>query len=102
MHPGPPALSAQTVTGPDGQGKTRLARRLADTLRGEGWITGHLRSDLSDRDTPDFRALDTDLPLLVVVDYAETRPRLLRRLVEHLRESCHRVRLLLPARSDGP
>ncbi|MFI6006414.1 tetratricopeptide repeat protein [Streptomyces sp. NPDC051366] len=99
---GPPALSGQVLTGPGGQGKTRLARHLADALRGEGWITGHLRSDLTDRRTPDFTALDTDLPLLIVVDYAETRPRLLRDLIEHLRESRHRVRLLLLARSDGP
>ncbi|WP_159396455.1 tetratricopeptide repeat protein [Streptomyces sp. Sge12] len=98
---GPPALSAQAVTGPGGQGKTRLARHLTATLRGEGWITGHLRSDLADSRIPDFTTLDTDLPLLVVVDYAEVRPRLLRDLIEHLRESRHRVRLLLLARSDG-
>ncbi|MFF8387101.1 tetratricopeptide repeat protein [Streptomyces kanasensis] len=35
------------------------------------------------------------------VDYAGTRPRLLRRLITHLHRSRHRVRLLLLARSDG-
>ncbi|MGW4898382.1 tetratricopeptide repeat protein [Kitasatospora sp. NPDC004240] len=98
---GPPALSARAITGPGGQGKTRLARHLTDLLRGEGWITGHLGSDLTDRDTVDFTTLDTDRPLLIVVDYAETRPQLLRRLIKHLNQSRHRVRLLLLARSDG-
>ncbi|MFI0923379.1 tetratricopeptide repeat protein [Streptomyces sp. NPDC021012] len=103
---GPPSLSIQVVTGPGGQGKTRLARRLTDTLGWHGWVTGHLRSDLTDDPTldgtpPDFTTLNTALPLLLVVDYAETRPRLLRRLITHLHRSRHRVRLLLLARSDG-
>ncbi|EFL22514.1 TPR domain protein [Streptomyces himastatinicus ATCC 53653] len=90
------------LTGPGGQGKTRLARRLTDTLGWRGWVTGHLRSDLTDDPAPpDFTTLTTSLPLLLVVDYAETRPRLLRRLITHLHRSRHRVRVLLLARSDG-
>ncbi|MFE5300685.1 hypothetical protein [Streptomyces sp. NPDC056632] len=81
------------------RGKTRLARRLTDALSHENWVTGHL---LSDHDTPpDLTPLTTALPLHLVVDYAETRPRLLRRLVTHLHTTRHRVRLLLLARSDG-
>ncbi|BBC30837.1 hypothetical protein SGFS_021310 [Streptomyces graminofaciens] len=96
------SLSVRALTGPGGQGKTRLARRLADILSQQGWATGHLRSELVDHDTPsDFSTLATALPLLVVVDYAETRPRLIRRLADQLRRSRHRVRLLLIARSDG-
>ncbi|MFD6936931.1 trypsin-like peptidase domain-containing protein [Streptomyces goshikiensis] len=103
---GPPSISVRVMTGPGGQGKTRLARHLTDTLGWRGWVTGHLRSDLTDDPTPDgtppdFTTLNTALPLLLVVDYAETRPRLLRRLVTHLCRSRHRVRLLLLARSDG-
>ncbi|MFF3400428.1 tetratricopeptide repeat protein [Streptomyces sp. NPDC002659] len=102
----PDALAIRVMTGPGGQGKTRLARRLADILGWEGWVTGHLRSDLTDDPTidgtpPDFTTLNTALPLLLVVDYAETRPRLLRRLITHMHRSRHRVRLLLLARSDG-
>ncbi|MFJ7272000.1 tetratricopeptide repeat protein, partial [Streptomyces sp. NPDC099050] len=102
----PPSISVRVMTGPGGQGKTRLARHLTDTLGWHGWVTGHLRSDLTDDPTPDgtppdFTTLNTALPLLLVVDYAETRPRLLRRLVTHLCRSRHRVRLLLLARSDG-
>ncbi|WP_042176268.1 serine protease, partial [Streptomyces sp. NBRC 110035] len=99
---GPPATAVQVLTGPGGQGKTRLARRLTDLLSHHGWVTGHLRPDLTDHDTPpDFTPLTTALPLLIVIDYAETRPRLLRRLITHLHRSRHRVRLLLLARSDG-
>ncbi|MER6640996.1 tetratricopeptide repeat protein, partial [Streptomyces microflavus] len=103
---GPPAIQVRVLTGPGGQGKTRLARRLTDTLGWRGWVTGHLSSDLTDDPTPDatppdFTTLTTSLPLLLVVDYAETRPRLLRRLLTHLHRSRHRVRVLLLARSDG-
>lgn len=103
---GPPAIQVRVLTGPGGQGKTRLARRLTDTLGWRGWVTGHLSSDLTDDPTPDaappdFTTLTTSLPLLLVVDYAETRPRLLRRLITHLHRSRHRVRVLLLARSDG-
>ncbi|MDT3395350.1 tetratricopeptide repeat protein, partial [Streptomyces sp. B1866] len=102
-YDGPDAVSVRVMTGPGGQGKTRLARRLADTLGWDGWAAGHLRSDLTDLDPapPDFTTLATALPLLLVVDYAETRPRLLRRLLTQLHRSRHRVRLLLLARSDG-
>ncbi|WTA24484.1 tetratricopeptide repeat protein (plasmid) [Streptomyces sp. NBC_00853] len=99
---GPVAVSVRVLTGPGGQGKTRLARHLTDALSREGWVTGHVRADLTDHDPPtDFSPLTTALPLLVVVDYAETRPRLLRRLITHLHRSRHRVRLLLLARSAG-
>ncbi|MEU9522805.1 tetratricopeptide repeat protein [Streptomyces sp. NPDC048224] len=103
---GPPAIQVRVLTGPGGQGKTRLARRLTDTLGWRGWVTGHLSPDLTDAPTPDaapsdFTALTTSLPLLLVVDYAETRPRLLRQLITHLHRSRHRVRVLLLARSDG-
>ncbi|MFE7440100.1 tetratricopeptide repeat protein [Streptomyces chartreusis] len=98
----PAKIAIQVITGPGGQGKTRLARHLTDTLSHENWVTGHLRSDLTDHDTPpDLTPLTTALPLLLVVDYAETRPRLLRRLVTHLHTTRHHVRLLLLARSDG-
>ncbi|MEV3906192.1 tetratricopeptide repeat protein [Streptomyces canus] len=99
---GPSAMSVEVLTGPGGQGKSRLARRLTELLRRRGWVTGHLRSDLTDRGVPDFTALATALPLLIVVDYAETRPHLVRRLISDLHPSRHRVRLLVVARSDGP
>ncbi|MFC9325043.1 tetratricopeptide repeat protein [Kitasatospora sp. NPDC057015] len=101
---GPAALSARVLTGPGGQGKTRLARQLTTRLGQAGWVTGHLRPDLTDspdQTVTDFGALATALPMLLVVDYAETRPYLVRRLVAQLLQGRHRVRLLLLARADG-
>ncbi|MET9095224.1 serine protease [Streptomyces cyaneofuscatus] len=130
----PGSFSVHVVSGPGGQGKSRLARELGRTLRDEGWVTGDLRSDLTDSGwagggaagggahdagesdragdeagghVPDaidpygLRALDTALPMFLVADYAESRPRLVRRLIERLRHTEHRTRLLLIARSDG-
>ncbi|MCB5163537.1 hypothetical protein LG634_01565 [Streptomyces bambusae] len=99
----PEPFSVRVLTGPGGQGKSRLARQLAEGLRGAGWLTGHLRSNLTDGTggSPDLGALATRHWLLLVVDYAETRPHLVRRVVEQLRTTRSRVRLLLLARSDG-
>ncbi|MEV7372992.1 tetratricopeptide repeat-containing serine protease family protein [Streptomyces sp. NPDC090301] len=99
-------ISVRVYTGPGGQGKTRLARHLTDILSHENWITGHLRPDLTDAppidgNPPDLTTLDTALPLLLVIDYAETRPLLVRRLLMHLHTGRHRVRVLLLARADG-
>ncbi|MFM9700677.1 tetratricopeptide repeat protein [Streptomyces europaeiscabiei] len=100
---GKPALQVRVLTGPGGQGKTRLARRLTETLDQRRWVTGHLGSDLTDDAAPpDYDTLATSLNLLLVVDYAETRPRLVSDLIAHLHRSRHHVRILLLARSDGP
>jgi tetratricopeptide (TPR) repeat protein len=98
----PDTFSVRVLTGPGGQGKTRLARHLTDTLRQQGWITGYLRANLPDTTAADLSGLDTAYPLLVAVDYAETRPHLVRHLTEHLHTTRHPTRLLLLARSDGP
>ncbi|MFE7095215.1 hypothetical protein, partial [Streptomyces erythrochromogenes] len=66
-----PGFGAQLVHGPGGQGKTRLAHRLGARLGVDGHVVLW----------PGARVLPTDLvalkdstrPLLVVVDYAETR-----------------------------
>lgn len=103
-HNAPDAFAVHLLTGPGGQGKTRLARHLAATLRETGWVAGQLRTDLGDAphgQSLNWGALDTALPLLLVVDYAETLPRQVRRLIEHLRLTRHRTRLLLIARAEG-
>ncbi|MFE2266473.1 trypsin-like peptidase domain-containing protein [Streptomyces griseosporeus] len=94
----PDGLPAVCVlTAPGGQGKTRLARRLMAQLRGRGWVAGQVV-----REPGDLRVLRTvQHPLLLVVDYAETRPELVGRLEEHARHIRHPVRLLLLARSVG-
>ncbi|MBH5338370.1 hypothetical protein IHE55_27695 [Streptomyces pactum] len=97
----PRPFSVRVLTGPGGQGKTRLARHLMDGLRAAGWVTGQLRPTLRDVPEDRLRSLVTALPSLLVIDYADTRPDLVRRVVDQLRTTRHRVRLLLLARADG-
>ncbi|WP_405404572.1 trypsin-like peptidase domain-containing protein [Streptomyces sp. NBC_01104] len=120
-RPGGPvgSLAVRVLTGPGGQGKSRLVRRLVGAVHEEpGWIAGLFRSDFSDEDlhtgldpgpggTPGaaLHALgDCARSLLLVVDYAESRPRWVRRLIDRARATAaagQRVRLLLVARSSG-
>ncbi|MFF2161931.1 trypsin-like peptidase domain-containing protein [Streptomyces sp. NPDC058175] len=91
------ATAVRVITAPGGQGKTRLARQLMARLRNRGWVAGQIRHKPHDLD-----ALRTvQHPLLLVVDYAETRPELVRELREQTEEARHPVRLLLLARSLG-
>ncbi|MFJ2960483.1 tetratricopeptide repeat protein [Streptomyces sp. NPDC087270] len=100
---GAEGFSVRVVTGPGGQGKSRLARQLADDLRAEGWVTGHIRAELRDSDLalPELRSLETALDFLLVIDYADARPSLVRRVIDQLRGCRHRTRLLLLARTGG-
>ncbi|MCY9784279.1 hypothetical protein KIK06_10275 [Nocardiopsis sp. EMB25] len=99
-------LAAMVVHGPGGQGKTRLAHELTARLSrpdAQGrrwatlWLTGSAAPDALDP------VQDTTAPLLVVVDYAETRTTQLIRLLQ----LCDRppghapVRLLLLVRALG-
>ncbi|MEV7275460.1 trypsin-like peptidase domain-containing protein [Streptomyces sp. NPDC093111] len=111
----PGGLSVRVLTGPGGQGKSRLARELVDTVAlTPGWVSGLLRSDLAadgwQGGGPSGAAealeglADCARDLLLVVDYAESRPHWIRRLVERLRPAAaagRTVRLLLVARSSG-
>jgi tetratricopeptide (TPR) repeat protein len=100
-----PGLSIRVLAGSGGQGKTRLARQLAASLREQGWIAGQLRADLHDTAAtagPDlslFARLATKG--LIIVDYAETRPQLVRELINRTLPTRQTVRLLLIARSSG-
>ena len=97
------SVSAWMVTGPGGQGKTRLARKLAATRRDDGWVVGWLRAD--DGHQADFAPLaESAVPVLLIVDYAETRSEQLTRLLDVVCATPAgrpRVRLLLLARSAG-
>ncbi|MEU0236375.1 tetratricopeptide repeat protein [Nocardiopsis sp. NPDC006198] len=99
-------LTAAVVHGPGGQGKTRLAHELTARLaepdpQGRRWATVWLRQDATVEELGPVK--EATAPLLVVVDYAETRTAQLVRLLQ----LCDRppghapVRLLLLVRTLG-
>lgn len=98
-------ITIRLITGAGGQGKTRLAIYVCQQVRTEGWCAGFLDTNL---DVATMRSLWTDLrslnqPILIVVDYAETRQTALLSL---LRLSLQKpienpVRVLLLARDSG-
>ncbi|MGW7363103.1 tetratricopeptide repeat protein [Streptomyces sp. NPDC054841] len=96
-------LSGLLMTGPGGQGKTRLAREVASRLGAEEWAVGHL-AQAEQLSAEHLRVLASAArPLLLIVDYAETRTALTTALVNHLANhpSGHPVRVLMIGRTDG-
>lgn len=94
------ALSAKLVTGPAGQGKTRLAQQLCARFRAEGWIAGLVRDDAPDDVLRRCAGLSTRT--LLVIDYAETRVEQLLALAAALLDGTKKpVRLLMLARTGG-
>lgn len=102
-------VGVRMLTGPGGQGKTRMAHHLAEHLLwlppstedSPRWVCGFLDADVDERDL--VVLADTDAPLLIVVDYAETRSQQLRRLLPLLwaADTTDPVRVLLLARAAG-
>ena len=96
-------VDARVVTGPGGLGKTRLARELVRRMADSGWVAGFLQPDRSG-DEMDLAALaSAATPMLLVVDYAETRTPQLARLLTAVWDASDiaPVRLLLLARTAG-
>ncbi|WSB52283.1 trypsin-like peptidase domain-containing protein (plasmid) [Streptomyces cellulosae] len=95
----PGSLSTRLLVGGGGEGKTRLGVELCHRLRDQDWVTGRLAEDAP---TETLKRLEhLSRPLLLVVDYAETRKEQLDQLARHLRYPQQPVRLLLLARSAG-
>ncbi|MFP8777794.1 tetratricopeptide repeat protein [Hydrogenophaga sp. RWCD_12] len=98
-------IGVRLLTGEGGTGKTRLALELCERLRQQGWNSGFLRHNLQPREaaTVANELGRAERPVLIVLDYAETRSlQLLELLAQALTlPSKHKVRLLLLARSSG-
>ena len=94
-------FGARLLYGPGGQGKTRLAQQLTNILTAKGWTTLWLRGDA---DPAALAALkDAAKPLLIVVDYAETRTSQLTSLLSAVARHCagSPFKVLMLARTKG-
>ncbi|WP_045561615.1 tetratricopeptide repeat protein [Streptomyces sp. FxanaA7] len=96
--------SVLLLTGPGGQGKTRVGLEAVRQAEEAGWTAGFLAERADTRALPRLSTLDT--PLLLVVDYAETRRSQLHELLDVFGPSGpahgrHPVRILFLARKAG-
>lgn len=93
-----PRPQLRFVTGAGGFGKTRLAVEACTEADARGWTTGLLRPNVTDTG---LQAL-AEWPgrLLIAIDYAETRPEIVGRLIEEFiaREPRPSVRIMLLVR----
>ncbi|MGZ2360923.1 tetratricopeptide repeat protein [Streptomyces sp. 372A] len=94
-------FGAWLLHGPGGQGKTRLAHHLAGLLAADNWAVLWPRSDAGTSQLLDVR--DVVKPLLIVLDYAETRTGQLTALIEAAADHSGATpfKVLLLARTDG-
>jgi trypsin-like peptidase len=88
-------------TGPGGFGKTRLAVQACAEAESRGWTAGLLRTELDD--TGRRELAEWPGRLLIAIDYAETRPATVGRLVEEFTARSPRppVRIMLLVRRRG-
>ncbi|MGW6941633.1 tetratricopeptide repeat protein [Streptomyces xanthophaeus] len=98
---GQAGFGALLLHGPGGQGKTRLAHHLADTLAAESWAVLWPHSEATAAEVRVLR--HAAKPLLVVVDYAEARTSQLAGLAEAAAEHGGGTpfKILLLARTAG-
>ncbi|MFI2364037.1 hypothetical protein [Promicromonospora sp. NPDC019610] len=87
------------ITGPGGVGKSRLAAELKDRLTGRGWVCVAVGEEQEQTILARVRS-STDRPILLVVDYADTRHEL-DDLVRQIAADPSEVRVLLIARTAG-
>jgi tetratricopeptide (TPR) repeat protein len=97
--------AVRLITGAGGLGKTRLGLELCQQRLKSGWHAGLLDNDLEAKDmTAAWQVLRYyNQPLLIVIDYAETRQASLLALLKAMLQapSTQPVRLLLLARDGG-
>ncbi|MER6825008.1 tetratricopeptide repeat protein [Streptosporangium sp. NPDC000563] len=98
---GSPGFGARLIHAVGGQGKTRLAQQLAGQLAASGWAVLWLDAHVPEADLATFK--DAAAPLLIVVDYAESRTGQLKAVLA----ACARhsgaapIKVLLLARTAG-
>ena len=109
------SFSVMLITGEGGQGKTRLARQFAAQTRQAGWVAGFLAARISGPVPGDSRnqlqatmelagrVREATRPVLLITDYAETRPDEITALADALRDStrAYPARILLLSRTAG-
>jgi tetratricopeptide (TPR) repeat protein len=100
-----PGLSVRLISGPGGQGKTRLATRLAELSARDGWAVATARhaSEAAAVSAGDQHLAVHREGLLMVVDYAERwpMPDVLALLRQHRDAARTPLRVLLVARPAG-
>lgn len=96
-------FAVRLLTGAGGQGKSRLGRELGRHMAREGWAVLHLAAWRPDTTREAYKIVrELRVPLLIVVDYAESRTDQLTALAHSLvRRRTEKVRLLLLARTKG-
>ncbi|HEY0169173.1 MAG TPA: tetratricopeptide repeat protein [Jatrophihabitans sp.] len=110
-------IDVRLITGQGGLGKTRLARQLVTAVNGRpsahgqhsatqhagrAWLAGFLSEPTAQNQLPVDRLADTAAPVLLVIDYAETRAAEIADLLRRLWAGDGApVRLLLLARAAG-
>ncbi len=98
-------VAVRLETGAGGVGKTRLALELCQQRLKANWLCGFLTKENSVQELPKlWQALfDLGRPMLMVMDYAETRQPVLLALIKLIlkKPSQQAVRLLLLARNGG-
>lgn len=93
-------VAVALVTGPGGQGKTRLARQLRHRLSGQGWAAGFLRDDVHPGGVREMT--ERGPSCLLILDYAETRARQVAAIGSAVAGAARNpVRILLLARAAG-
>ena len=94
-------IKTRLLTGAGGLGKTRLAIELCQQRINSGWHCGFLNREDSEESWAKLKTLQK--PLLIVIDYAETRQQTLLNLLKArlTADYPHQVRLLLLARGGG-
>ncbi|MEV6482812.1 trypsin-like peptidase domain-containing protein [Streptomyces sp. NPDC051576] len=96
-------FAVRLLTAAGGQGKSRLGRELGRRMSRERWAVLHLAAWRPDATREAYRVVrELKVPLLIVVDYAESRTDQLTALAQSLvRRRREKVRLLLLARTKG-